>query len=317
MGPSLWLGLSISSHPSHVVADFVSFAATFFKSHRLTHAVAPPPRKKARLLRLFACKRAHNASAALPPFCGLPCSALGLQHKLLPPPKQAGGSFWLDRMKKRTETAGEAGQRRSGYAKQNRGTESGPFHGAEPMARPFDIQPGLRPAIRDGLPAVFCCVARPAVDTFFVNQTHVVADSVSFACAHHAVACPPCDMVALLAAASNRSVSRRQHVPPCIRHWRRSNMLPLSAKRQCLRAPPAADTASRDWRSGRNRQRPKPRPTVSGTARGKRSCGCSLASALTTPPRRYHLFAGCPVLLWFCSTSFCPRRFGGGFFLAG
>ena len=57
---------------THVVADFVSFAATFFKSHRLAHAVAPPLRKKARLLRLFACRRAHNASAALPPFCGLP-----------------------------------------------------------------------------------------------------------------------------------------------------------------------------------------------------------------------------------------------------
>ncbi len=27
-------------------------------------------RKKSRLLRLFACKRAHNASAALPTFCG-------------------------------------------------------------------------------------------------------------------------------------------------------------------------------------------------------------------------------------------------------
>ncbi len=28
-------------------------------------------RKKARLLRLFACKRAHDASAALPTFCGV------------------------------------------------------------------------------------------------------------------------------------------------------------------------------------------------------------------------------------------------------
>ena len=60
-----------SCHPDHVVADYVSFATTFLlKSHRLTHAVAPPFRKKSRLLRLFACKRPHNASEALPTFCG-------------------------------------------------------------------------------------------------------------------------------------------------------------------------------------------------------------------------------------------------------
>ena len=60
-----------SCHPDHVVADYVSFATTFLlKSHRLTHAVAPPFRKKSRLLRPFACKRPHNASAALPTFCG-------------------------------------------------------------------------------------------------------------------------------------------------------------------------------------------------------------------------------------------------------
>ena len=42
----------------------------FFQKSELTHAVAPPFRKKSRLLRLFACKRAHNASAALLTFCG-------------------------------------------------------------------------------------------------------------------------------------------------------------------------------------------------------------------------------------------------------
>ncbi len=42
----------------------------FFEKSSLTHAVAPPLRKKSRLLRLFACKRAHDASAALPTFCG-------------------------------------------------------------------------------------------------------------------------------------------------------------------------------------------------------------------------------------------------------
>lgn len=60
-----------SCYLHHVVADYVSFATTFLlKSHRLTHAVAPPFRKKSRSLRLFACKRAHNISAALPTFCG-------------------------------------------------------------------------------------------------------------------------------------------------------------------------------------------------------------------------------------------------------
>ena len=55
----------------HVVADYVSFATTFLlKSHRLAYAIAPPFRKKLRLLRLFACKRAHDASAALQLFAG-------------------------------------------------------------------------------------------------------------------------------------------------------------------------------------------------------------------------------------------------------
>ena len=60
-----------SRHSDQVVADYVSFATTFLlKSHRLTHAASPPFRKKSRLLRLFACKRALGASAALPTFCG-------------------------------------------------------------------------------------------------------------------------------------------------------------------------------------------------------------------------------------------------------
>ena len=41
------------------------------------------------------------------------------------------------------------------------------------------INPGLRSAIRKGLPAVFYFAARPAVDIFFVNITHVAADGIS------------------------------------------------------------------------------------------------------------------------------------------
>ena len=75
-----------SCYLHHVVADYVSFATTFLlKSHRLTHAVAPPFRKKSRSLRLFACKRAHNISAALPTFCGFSsisefCGGIFLLH---------------------------------------------------------------------------------------------------------------------------------------------------------------------------------------------------------------------------------------------
>ena len=57
---------------THVVADYVSFATTFLlKSHRLTHAVAPPFRKKSRSARLFGCKRPHDGSLSLPTFCEL------------------------------------------------------------------------------------------------------------------------------------------------------------------------------------------------------------------------------------------------------
>ena len=45
--------------PSHLAGDF-SY-----------HFVIPPFRKKSRLLRLCPCKRGHDASAALPTFCGM------------------------------------------------------------------------------------------------------------------------------------------------------------------------------------------------------------------------------------------------------
>lgn len=43
----------------------------FLKIHRLTRTVAPPFRKRSRLLRLLACKRAPGAYAALPTISGL------------------------------------------------------------------------------------------------------------------------------------------------------------------------------------------------------------------------------------------------------
>lgn len=51
----------------HVVADYVSFATTFLlKNHRLTHAVAPPFRKKSR--RTFAVHlQMHSRRLGLPP----------------------------------------------------------------------------------------------------------------------------------------------------------------------------------------------------------------------------------------------------------
>ena len=43
----------------------------FFKEKLLlTHAAAPPSRKKSRSARLFACKRAHDGLLSLPTFCG-------------------------------------------------------------------------------------------------------------------------------------------------------------------------------------------------------------------------------------------------------
>ena len=58
-------------HRHHVVADYVSFATTFLlKSHRLTHAVTPPFRKKSRSAHLLSCKRPRDGSLSLPTFCG-------------------------------------------------------------------------------------------------------------------------------------------------------------------------------------------------------------------------------------------------------
>ena len=53
----------------------VRFAPTSFfafgtKRRRARRSLAPPPRKKSRLLRLLPCKRGRHASAALPTFCG-------------------------------------------------------------------------------------------------------------------------------------------------------------------------------------------------------------------------------------------------------
>ena len=61
-----------SCHLDQVVVDFVSFATTFLlKSHRLTHAVAPPFRKKSRSAHLLGPKRPRDGSLSLPTFCGI------------------------------------------------------------------------------------------------------------------------------------------------------------------------------------------------------------------------------------------------------
>jgi len=43
----------------------------FLRKSPFIRSVAAPFRKTSRLLRLFACKRAHNGYAALPMFCGI------------------------------------------------------------------------------------------------------------------------------------------------------------------------------------------------------------------------------------------------------
>ena len=47
----------------------------FYKSHRHAHFARLFFCKRSRLLRLLACKRAHNAFIALPTFCGRACGA--------------------------------------------------------------------------------------------------------------------------------------------------------------------------------------------------------------------------------------------------
>ena len=60
-----------SCHPSHVGASFVSLALIFLQKSERTHAAAPPFRKKSCRLRLCPCECGHDASAALPTFCGM------------------------------------------------------------------------------------------------------------------------------------------------------------------------------------------------------------------------------------------------------
>ena len=72
-------------HSHHVVADYVSFATTFLlKSHRLTHAVAPPFRKKSRSAHLLGCKRPRDGSLSLPTFCGFK-SVMNIRTKAFKP----------------------------------------------------------------------------------------------------------------------------------------------------------------------------------------------------------------------------------------
>lgn len=52
---------------SHVGTDFASFR--FFCKKSVTRTVVPPFRKKARSAQLFTCKRVHDVSLSLPPFC--------------------------------------------------------------------------------------------------------------------------------------------------------------------------------------------------------------------------------------------------------
>ena len=46
---------------------------------------------------------------------------------------------------------------------------------AKPAARPFDLQPGLRPASRSEPPAIFSCAARPQMEFLF----HLSSPAVS------------------------------------------------------------------------------------------------------------------------------------------
>ena len=58
--------------PSHVGMDYAPFKIPGrMVGDFLYRSVIPPLGKKSRLLRLCPCKRGHNASAALPTFCGI------------------------------------------------------------------------------------------------------------------------------------------------------------------------------------------------------------------------------------------------------
>ena len=70
----------------------------FFEKSSLTHAVAPAPRKKSRLLRLCPCKRGHYASAALSTFCG--CAPAAREFKPLYEMPKKSFLLWLDKGKR-------------------------------------------------------------------------------------------------------------------------------------------------------------------------------------------------------------------------
>ena len=58
------------------------FVPIFFAQKSITRAVVPPFRKKARLRRLFGCKRPHNAFGSLPPFCD--CAYGAILNPIIP-----------------------------------------------------------------------------------------------------------------------------------------------------------------------------------------------------------------------------------------
>ena len=62
-------------HPHYVAASFISLAAIFLQKSPARSFRSFFFCKRSRLLRLLACKRAHNAFIALPTFCGRACGA--------------------------------------------------------------------------------------------------------------------------------------------------------------------------------------------------------------------------------------------------
>ncbi len=71
---TLLLQVIKSCHPYHGVASYISLAALSscyaFEIAASLISLLRLFREKARLLRLFACKRAHDGSTSLPPFRG-------------------------------------------------------------------------------------------------------------------------------------------------------------------------------------------------------------------------------------------------------
>ena len=59
--------------------------SAFLQKSELTHAAAPPFRKKSRSARLLGCKRPRCGSLSLPTFCGFMLLSI-LHHKSFPPP---------------------------------------------------------------------------------------------------------------------------------------------------------------------------------------------------------------------------------------